>query len=84
MKFAADGVRLMISDEFARPSRLWKGSRFPSSEAAGRIGQLGVDDAHSKSVPNLKDDGPGRDQRRPGRRLLQTLHLGLFRHFQCA
>ena len=46
MKFAADGVRLMISDEFARPSRLWEGSRFPSSEPAGRIGQLGVDLIH--------------------------------------
>ena len=44
-------------------------------------GQERVDYAHSKSVPNLKDGGPGRDQRRPGRSLLRTLHLGLFRHF---
>ena len=33
--------------------------------------------------PNSKDGGPGRNQRRPGRRPFQTLNLGLFRHFQC-
>jgi hypothetical protein len=32
--------------------------------------------------PQFKDGGPGRDQRRPGRHPLQTLNLGLLRHFK--
>jgi hypothetical protein len=45
-------------------------------------GRQWVDDAHWRLVPNLKDGGPGRDRRRPGRHPFQTLNLGLLRHFQ--